>query len=86
MSDCKVIIGLIMLGLANLTAIATAQDEQSPQSNVKAIKLMSYNLKFASPTYKPSWEVRREMQIDMFRKYSPDIIGTQEGLKDKLTT
>ncbi len=50
----------------------------------KAIKLMSYNVKFASPTFEPSWEVRREMQVDMIRKYSPDIIGTQEGLKEQV--
>lgn len=45
---------------------------------------MTYNLKFASPDYKPSWEVRREMQVELIRKYSPDIIGTQEGLKEQI--
>lgn len=45
---------------------------------------MTYNLKFASPTFEPSWEVRREMQIDMIHKYDPDIIGTQEGLKEQI--
>ncbi len=48
------------------------------------LKLMTYNLKFASPTFEPSWEVRRDMQIDMIRKYDPDIIGTQEGLKEQI--
>ena len=48
------------------------------------LKLMTYNLKFASPTYEPSWEVRRDMQIDMIRKYDPDIIGKQEGLKEQI--
>ncbi|MBT3384684.1 MAG: endonuclease/exonuclease/phosphatase family protein [Prolixibacteraceae bacterium] len=62
----------------------------SAQTNVQAkpdnhvLKLMTYNLKFASPTYEPSWEVRREMQVDMIRKYNPDIIGTQEGLKEQV--
>ena len=50
----------------------------------QSLKLMSYNLKFASPTFEPSWEVRRDMQIDMIRKYEPDIIGTQEGLKEQI--
>lgn len=50
----------------------------------QSLKLMTYNLKFASPTYEPSWEVRRDMQIDMIRKYDPDIIGTQEGLKEQI--
>jgi endonuclease/exonuclease/phosphatase family metal-dependent hydrolase len=48
------------------------------------LKLMTYNLKFASPTFEPSWEVRREMQVDLIRKYNPDIIGTQEGLKEQI--
>jgi len=54
------------------------------QGKGKKIKLMTLNLKFASPNFKPSWEVRRDMQVDMFKKYSPDIIGTQEGLKAQI--
>jgi endonuclease/exonuclease/phosphatase family metal-dependent hydrolase len=50
----------------------------------KTIKLMTYNLKVASPTFEPSWEVRREMQVDMIRQFSPDIVGTQEGLKEQV--
>ncbi len=48
------------------------------------LKLMTYNLKFASPTFEPSWEVRRVMQVDLIRQYDPDIIGTQEGLKEQI--
>ena len=47
----------------------------------KTIKLMTYNLKFACPKFEPSWDVRRDMQVELFRKHGPDIIGTQEGLK-----
>lgn len=57
-------------------------DETGKQPHV--LKLMTYNLKFASPTYEPSWEVRREMQVDLIRKYNPDILGTQEGLKEQI--
>ncbi len=56
----------------------------SPGARGQTLKLMSYNLKFASPTFEPSWEVRRDMQIDLIRKYDPDIIGTQEGLKEQI--
>jgi len=48
------------------------------------LKLMTYNLKFASPTFEPSWEVRRDMQVDLIKEYDPDIIGTQEGLKKQI--
>lgn len=50
----------------------------------KTIKLMTYNLKYASPNFEPSWEVRREMQVDIIRQYRPDIMGTQEGLKEQI--
>jgi endonuclease/exonuclease/phosphatase family metal-dependent hydrolase len=60
-----------------------AQSEKELEDGT-LIKMMTYNLKFASSTYKPSWEVRREMQVDLIRKYDPDIIGTQEGLKEQI--
>lgn len=55
-------------------------------TNVRSevITLMTYNLKFASPAFEPAWEVRRDMQVDMIKKYQPDIIGTQEGLKGQI--
>lgn len=61
-----------------------AQNAREQDKGKRTLKLMSYNLKFASPSYKPSWEERREMQIDLIRKYDPDIIGTQEGLKEQI--
>jgi endonuclease/exonuclease/phosphatase family metal-dependent hydrolase len=66
--------GLMICGSVCLSHMALGQ----------TLKLMTYNLKFASPTFEPSWEVRRDMQIDMIRKYDPDIIGTQEGLKEQI--
>lgn len=63
---------------------AIAQTDDKGNAEGKVLKLMTYNLKFASPTYKPTWEVRREMQVDLIRKYNPDIIGTQEGLKEQI--
>ena len=74
----------IVLGLFALGTVANAQVDGSQETDSKTIKLMTYNLKFASPTFEPSWEVRREMQVDLIRKYSPDIIGTQEGLKEQV--
>lgn len=50
----------------------------------QTIRLMTYNLKYASPSFEPAWEVRREMQVSMFQRRFPDIIGTQEGLKEQI--
>jgi endonuclease/exonuclease/phosphatase family metal-dependent hydrolase len=75
---------LIVFSLFALGTIANAKVNRNQKTDGKTIKLMTYNLKFASPTFEPSWEVRREMQVDLIRKYSPDIIGTQEGLKEQV--
>ncbi|MCF8714991.1 hypothetical protein JM658_09155 [Joostella atrarenae] len=50
----------------------------------RSLSLMTYNLKFASSTHKPLWKDRREMQVALIKKYDPDIIGTQEGLKEQI--
>ncbi len=76
---CTVIFCLSFVG----STLVAQSDSTSPEEG-KTITLMTYNLKFASPTYKPLWEVRREMMVDMIRKYDPDIIGTQEGLKEQI--
>lgn len=74
----------LSFGLLAFGVKAYAQQTQDNQAGTDALKLMSYNLKFASPTFEPSWEIRREMQLDMIRDYDPDIIGTQEGLKEQI--
>ena len=75
----SVLTGLCIFCTVFLTQLAVGQTKLE-----QPLKLMTYNLKFASPDYKPSWEVRREMQVDLIRKYNPDIIGTQEGLKEQI--
>lgn len=78
------VISLIFFCSVCLNYQVFGQTENSKSNSVKTLKMMTYNLKFASPDYKPSWEVRREMQVEMIRKYNPDIIGTQEGLKEQI--
>lgn len=79
---CKVT--LFVYCLFFFTHTSAGQPEISKSRSGKTLKMMTYNLKFASPDYKPSWEMRREMQVELIRKYNPDIIGTQEGLKEQI--
>jgi len=67
-----------------LIQLAVGQTSMSKVDPGITLKIMTYNLKFASPAFKPTWEERRDMQIDLIRKYNPDIIGTQEGLKEQI--
>ena len=55
---------LLLLFNSNLS---NAQDEPDPVKEGHKITIMTYNLKFASPTFEPSWEVRREMQVNLIR-------------------
>jgi endonuclease/exonuclease/phosphatase family metal-dependent hydrolase len=64
------ILGLLLIGQSGLSQTV--------------LKMMTYNLKFASPTFEPSWEVRKEWQVDLIREYMPDVLGTQEGLKEQI--
>ena len=77
-------LSLMLFCAACLNHIGVGQTGASLKDSGKTLKLMTYNLKFASPGYTPSWTVRREMQVEMIRKYQPDIIGTQEGLKEQI--
>lgn len=84
MKNYFVLISAIIFYLAFSIQSVTGQTEKSKNEKGVTLKLMTYNLKFASPTFKPLWEVRRDMQVDLIRKYDPDIIGTQEGLKEQI--
>ncbi len=77
-------INLTILVLFTLSTTVNAQGRQEQESGGQTIKVMTYNLKFASPTFKPAWAVRRDWQVDLINKYGPDIIGTQEGLKEQV--
>lgn len=48
------------------------------------LRVMTFNLRYANPNDPVVWEERREMQVDLIAKYSPDVIGIQEGLKEQV--
>jgi len=75
---------LILTTLTPLLLTTSAQADDDTGTDRQTLALMSYNLKFASATYEPPWKIRREMQVDLIRQYAPDIIGTQEGLKEQV--
>lgn len=84
MRKILVLIGFFIFCNFFLCQLAVGQTSISKNNPGITLKMMTYNLKFASPDYKPSWDVRREMQVELIRKYNPDIIGTQEGLKEQI--
>ncbi len=75
---------LLFLVQVALGAVAHGQKDNDQDFAEQRLKVMTYNIKFASPTFEPSWSVRRDWQVDMINEYAPDIIGTQEGLKGQI--
>ncbi|MCU0474477.1 MAG: hypothetical protein MUC93_14125 [Bacteroidales bacterium] len=57
------------------------QTDMSKNDPGKTLKLMTYNLKFASPDYEPSWNIRRDKfrlrEVQSFQlSETPEIIGS----------
>jgi len=80
----KYVKSLLILSVFCFCATAMSREKKSVNNDGVTLTLMTYNLKFASPTFEPSWDVRRDWQVDLIRQYDPDIIGTQEGLKKQI--
>lgn len=48
------------------------------------LRVMSYNLRFASPTPPNAWPQRRPLMSELIGRLAPDVIGTQEGVYAQL--
>lgn len=55
-----------------------ARAESKPES--KPMKIMTFNLRFASPKPPNAWPQRRPVMAACIKQTAPDIIGTQEGV------
>jgi len=49
-----------------------------------ALRVMTFNLRYASPKPPNSWPERRPVMRSCIRQIAPDLIGTQEGLYEQL--
>jgi endonuclease/exonuclease/phosphatase family metal-dependent hydrolase len=48
------------------------------------LRVMTFNLRYASATPPNAWSQRRPVMRECIRKLAPDVIGTQEGLYSQL--
>lgn len=64
--------------LAASGAVAGASD------NNGQLRVMTFNLRFASSTPPNSWAERRPLMSELFKLYAPDLVGTQEGVYTQL--
>jgi endonuclease/exonuclease/phosphatase family metal-dependent hydrolase len=63
-----------------VVAALTIAGPTAAQENSKPMKIMTFNLRFASPKPPHSWPQRRPVMAACIKQSAPDIIGTQEGV------
>jgi endonuclease/exonuclease/phosphatase family metal-dependent hydrolase len=77
--------GLALLAamLAALHPLPTPAQSTNPASP-DTLTVMTYNLKYASPSSPNAWPVRRPLVREVIQQIAPDVFGTQEGLYAQL--
>lgn len=54
--------------------------------SIGQVSIMSYNIRYNNPNDRDNWwENRKEEVVDLVQYYSPDFLGTQEGLDEQVT-
>lgn len=75
-------LGLVVSALA--PALGESRAQQTEKSPPGTLCVMTYNLRFASPTPPNAWPQRRPLMRELIQNISPDVFGTQEGLYEQL--
>ncbi len=73
-----------LAGLLLAWATVQAAGAQDSVRDADALRVMTYNLRFASPTGPEAWPHRRPLMAECIRSVNPDLMGTQEGLYQQL--
>jgi len=80
------LVACIVLSVAVVCSprLVNAQAPSAENASPAALTVMTYNLKFASPTPPNAWPTRRPLMREVIQKIAPDVFGTQEGLYAQL--
>ncbi len=70
--------------LALLAVLLAATPAAAQQTAGADLRVMSFNLRFASDTPPNSWPERRPVMRELLREERPHLLGTQEGLYQQL--
>lgn len=73
-----------LLLVALVAVLAPAGIRAGAAESSDALCVMTYNLRYASPTPPNAWPQRRPLVAECIRQVNPDVIGTQEGLYSQL--
>lgn len=63
---------------------ARTQAADSHGAPPASLTVMTYNLRFASPSPPNAWPQRRPLVAELIQNIAPDVLGTQEGVYSQL--
>ncbi|ACB76975.1 endonuclease/exonuclease/phosphatase family protein [Opitutus terrae] len=72
------------LFFTTLSSLRAASTDRTTATAPLALRVMSFNLRFASPQPPHAWPERRPIMQHVIEQTAPDLIGTQEGLYTQL--
>lgn len=75
---------LLRLGRVGFILLAAAGLATSGQAGDLALRVMSFNVRYASEQPPHAWSARRPALAQTVRAAAPDVIGTQEGVYSQL--
>ena len=67
-----------------LIAAAPALSSRAADAGGKGLRVMTYNLRYASLKGSEAWPDRRPAMKTLLKRYAPDLMGTQEGVYHQL--
>jgi endonuclease/exonuclease/phosphatase family metal-dependent hydrolase len=67
-----------------LTLAASTRADNSTNASPASLCVMTYNLRFASPTPPNAWPQRRPLMRELIQSLAPDVLGTQEGIYSQI--
>ena len=73
-------LGRLLVALGLLAFVSTTQCAENPER----LKVMTFNLRYASDRSPNAWPDRRPVMAECLRASAPDLIGTQEGVYAQL--
>jgi len=75
---------LAALPVVAAAAPAIAADRPAASGDGPELRLMTYNLRYASPQGPEAWPLRRPAMKALLEEQAPDLMGTQEGVYGQL--
>jgi len=76
------VIGMTVLGRTiGAVAVLAAGLLAAPGAMAEPLKVVTFNVRYASDEGAERWAVRRPVMVELIRRAAPDVIGTQELLQ-----